>query len=898
MRADPAPNSIVRTSPDAVRISFKIVGTEGLDASLSTISVCDASGGRVDDGQGGVDPDDPKRRSLLTRLRPLGPGAYTVTWKAVSSEYRDVATGTFQFTVAPRVVTPRRRHRVTMPALFLLCVLLWWACAEQRVAAHAVLERSIPLANTALEKSPERVDLWFSEEIDPAFSSARVVDSRSQAVAGPGSVASGGRQITLSVPSLPQGLYTVTWRVLSVVDGHATSGVVLFGVGTAVANALAAEPRIDPGLVVIRWVGFLAAFLLAGVEFFRVAVLSPGLQKLPHQNRVALMSAVLPALRDVTVSAGVVLLAALAAEIAALTVHLVDASLPEVIGSGALWRLLWWTNPGWSALVRAGAAALLLLPPTSRGRMFRAAGLIWGILAGTLLAALGGPAAIASHLPVLFLTAFVYGLITIGIVLLWPYLSDSRPVSLTWVPPATSAVLLAGFTVSAHAWANGPAAVAMDWLHLVALATWIGGLASLLVVARAVGVSDRRQLLRALVPRFSSVAATGLAVVIVTGLYSARLHVPDFQALRTTVYGRTLLIKLALVAPLVALGAVNRFVIRPRLEDREKTPQPGLQRRFQGLVGGEVGLAAAIVLAVAVLTALPPARVTAPAAATAPVRALRLAATSGDVALTLTIDPPLPGPIRLAATATAPVGRPLPAESRVLTRVTKLDDDLTPATMALAPRGEGRYEAVTGELALPGLWEIEVVVRRPGRPDTAVRFPLRLGTPPLRPVDPAAGQMLADARQAVTSLKTWRQNEQITDGVGGGSVVQWEIARPDKLHYRATGSEGIVIGNEQFQRTSPGGPWTRTVLAQPLRVAGVETYLEDAERSARLGRAGPCDEEVCRVVLWDSPGSVSYAAWIGQSGKLVHRVLMVAPSHHMTLECADFNMPLRIEAPR
>ncbi len=900
MRSDPAPNSIVRTSPGAVRIRFKIAGTEGLDPTLSTISVCDASGARVDDGRGGVDPDDPKCRSLLVRVSPLPPGPYTVTWKAVSSEYGDVATGTFQFTVAPRIATHRSRHRVITPALFLLCALLWWTGAEQRAAAHAVLERSSPPANAALENPPGRVDLWFTEEIDPAFSSARLLDSRGQTIAGPGSVSSRGRQIALPVPSLPQGLYTVTWRVLSVVDGHATSGVVLFGVGTAVASARAptAEPRIDPGLVVLRWVGFLAAFLLAGVEFFRIGVLSPGLHGLPHQDRLALMSAAIPALRDVTVSIGIVFLAALAGEVARLTMHLADASLLEVIRSGALWRLLWGTNPGWSTLVRAGAVALLLLPPTPQGRMLRAVGLIWGILAATLLAALGGPGAIAGHLPVLFLTAFVYGLISIGFVVLWPYMSDSRPVSLPWAPPVTSAALLAGFTVSAHAWGNGPVAVAVDWLHLVALATWIGGLASLLVVVRAVQTSDRPQLLRALFPRVSSVAGIGLAVMVGTGLYSAWLHVPDLQALKTTGYGRTLLIKLALVVPLVALGAVNRFVILPRLEGKEKTARPGLQGRFQGLVSGEVALAAAIVLVVAVLTALPPARVTAPAAARALVKPLQLAATSGDVSVVFTIDPPLPGPIRLAATTTTPGRMPLPLESRVLARVTKLDEDLTPATIALTPRGEGQYEAVTGELALPGMWEIEVVIRRPGRPDADVRFPIRLGTPPLRPVDPAAGQVLMETRQAMTSLRTWRQTEQIADGVGGGSVVRWEIVRPDRLRYRASGGEGIVIGSEQFQRTSPAGPWTKTVLPQPLRVGGVETYMVDGERSARLSRSGPCDEEVCRVVLWDSAGGVSYAAWIGRSSKLVHRLLMVAPSHHMTLECTDFNVPLQIEAPR
>lgn len=48
MRADPAPNSTLRASPDVVRICFKIAGTEGLDSTLSIISVWDTSGARVD----------------------------------------------------------------------------------------------------------------------------------------------------------------------------------------------------------------------------------------------------------------------------------------------------------------------------------------------------------------------------------------------------------------------------------------------------------------------------------------------------------------------------------------------------------------------------------------------------------------------------------------------------------------------------------------------------------------------------------------------------------------------------------------------------------------------------------------------------------------------------------
>lgn len=97
LRAEPAPNSTVKTAPRVVRAWFN----DELDPKHSTLIVTDRRGRRLDDGKGGVDLNDLDRKSMLAKLRPAGPGVYTVRWKAVSADDRYVAQGTFRFTVAP-----------------------------------------------------------------------------------------------------------------------------------------------------------------------------------------------------------------------------------------------------------------------------------------------------------------------------------------------------------------------------------------------------------------------------------------------------------------------------------------------------------------------------------------------------------------------------------------------------------------------------------------------------------------------------------------------------------------------------------------------------------------------------------------------------------------------------
>src|SRR5262249_58824115 len=120
----------------------------------------------------------------------------------------------------------------------------------QPASAHADLIRSDPPDGSVLAHAPSVARLWFSEEISPEFSSARVVDRTGAAITGSRARTGGGdpRQLTVELPRLGTGTYGLAWRVLAEDDGHTTGGVIVFTVGgaAAAAGALPVPPPAAP----------------------------------------------------------------------------------------------------------------------------------------------------------------------------------------------------------------------------------------------------------------------------------------------------------------------------------------------------------------------------------------------------------------------------------------------------------------------------------------------------------------------------------------------------------------------------------------------------------------------------------------------------------------------------
>jgi methionine-rich copper-binding protein CopC len=108
-------------------------------------------------------------------------------------------------------------------ALLLLPAALLAAAAGAR--AHAFLDRAEPRVGSTVRTAPAEVKLWFTERLEPAFSSVQVVNEAGQRVdRADGAVdPSNSALLRTTLVPLSPGRYQVIWRVVSV-DTHVTAG--------------------------------------------------------------------------------------------------------------------------------------------------------------------------------------------------------------------------------------------------------------------------------------------------------------------------------------------------------------------------------------------------------------------------------------------------------------------------------------------------------------------------------------------------------------------------------------------------------------------------------------------------------------------------------------------------
>ena len=104
---------------------------------------------------------------------------------------------------------------------FCLLVLL----PAARMSAHAFLEHCDPSVGSKVHSAPAAVRIWFTEAIEPRFSSIQVFDATGKQVdrKDTHSNPSNRSLLQVSLPRLGSGTYKVVWRVISV-DTHRTNG--------------------------------------------------------------------------------------------------------------------------------------------------------------------------------------------------------------------------------------------------------------------------------------------------------------------------------------------------------------------------------------------------------------------------------------------------------------------------------------------------------------------------------------------------------------------------------------------------------------------------------------------------------------------------------------------------
>lgn len=113
-----------------------------------------------------------------------------------------------------------------------LIALAFVTLAASAARAHAFLDHASPAVGSTLATPPGIIRLWFTQELEPAFSTVAVMNQAGQRVdKGDAKVDSSDATILqATLKPLPPGTYKVAWRVVSV-DTHTTEGTFTFHIG-------------------------------------------------------------------------------------------------------------------------------------------------------------------------------------------------------------------------------------------------------------------------------------------------------------------------------------------------------------------------------------------------------------------------------------------------------------------------------------------------------------------------------------------------------------------------------------------------------------------------------------------------------------------------------------------
>ncbi|MEU9520212.1 copper resistance protein CopC [Streptomyces sp. NPDC048224] len=435
-------------------------------------------------------------------------------------------------TIAPRVRT-------------LVLLLLAAACAllagAGPVSAHAALTGSDPREGAVVDRAPAQVSLTFSESVSMDDDSLRVLDPKGKRVDDGKPAGTGGTTYSVKLHAgLPDGTYTVSYQVVSA-DSHPVAGAYTFSVGAPSDTSVSVSGQEAGG-------GFVGGLYGVGryVSYAAFAVLVGG-------------------------------------------AAFVLACWPRGSGARVLQRLV---VSGWLALT--AATLLLLLLRGSYTGSGKVADVFDLSLVGEVLQTKAG-AALVSRL-MLLAAAALFIAVLFGA---YDKREDEERRDLTFGLAIGGSVVAAGlaatWAMSEHASVGLQAGLAMpvDVVHLIAVATWLGGLTALLVALYR-GPADTPVPADA-VRRFSRVAFGSVVALVATGTYQSWRQLGSWTAFTDTRYGQLLLVKIGLVAVLVGVAYFSRrwtaqlaqsATALPGQRDKERVAASG-GRRNGGAKGAE-----------------------------------------------------------------------------------------------------------------------------------------------------------------------------------------------------------------------------------------------------------------------------------------------------------------------
>ena len=524
----------------------------------------------------------------------------------------------------------------------------------QPAQAHGYIVRSIPEDRAALERAPVRIQFWFSEDLEPEFSSVTVRNQSGEVLATGGVSPDDYSLLEARLPTnLPDGAYINELRIAFASDGHVVVESRVFFVGEVDGGVSGLAASDQPVTLEIIWraLVFLSLILLTGAFALYNLVLLPawGSTDYPAGH---LPPRVMARLNGLVIAALVIAFVSHLLALLQQTMVFFGTDAGRVLQEG-LWQV-----------VRGGTR----FGDTWNMRVMLLA--LVGVLHGSGL-----------------------------------YLRQSQPAAVraSWAANAwVMALCLSTLSIASHAAGSFMlpwVAIFSDWMHLLAVGFWAGGLGVLVLILpvalRPYSGETRRRALVAALNRFSTVAAAGLVVVIATGVYNALnwLNTPSDVA---TTYGGSLIVKLLLVGLLLLVGAAHFVALRPKQYVRWS----GIAAKVGSFIPS-LRLEAVFVLLVLAATAylsatpVPQPDIEAPPPPTA-------TQSIGDYAVTTTVTPGGTG-VNTYDTVVLQDGRPVDGLT-VYIRLVNPARDWRGTWHHAESVGDGLYVAAGADISQPGTW--------------------------------------------------------------------------------------------------------------------------------------------------------------------------------------------------
>ena len=457
----------------------------------------------------------------------------------------------------------------------LVCALLvvgLLAATAGPALAHAALVGTTPAINGHIKESSGTVTLRFSEPIQILNrGDVSIVDGRGVQVDNGAAKAVGDRVfITLKGPLVPSS-YTVRYRVISAAS-HAEASAYVFGVG----DAKLGEPILagsgglkdtSPVAIAARVAELVALGLLLGIIAFRMLVWGPAVER-------------------------------------ASDLQADDRERALEYGQRLFWRSFW----GLAAL--AGVAETLVL--AAKSAVVFHTGILSAAVHPTGTFRLVAASRFGDYLG--WRSAALCALVVVGF-LTWTSETGGLPSAgrrgahaLMGLLGVTALTMLASQGHASQA-PFAPLQIAADAAHLAGAAIWIGGLpclAAVLLRAPRALPEGGRSLASATLSRFSKIALWSVVVISVTGLARMLGELASPLQLVTTGYGRDLMLKASLLAPILILARRNRQMVAALAGGL--TPTAAKLRSVARSVQMELAIAMGIVIVAALLVAQIPGR--------------------------------------------------------------------------------------------------------------------------------------------------------------------------------------------------------------------------------------------------------------------------------------------------